>query len=71
MMMNTALIAIGEGGVQPVSQLIIDCNREDKETTNDDDEQPRRWASDDDDDLIWFDDDELKRDWERKCLLRL
>ena len=43
-MMNTAAIVIGEGGVQPISQLVTGCGRKDKETTADDDdvEQPRR-----------------------------
>lgn len=68
MMMNTAAIAVGEGGVQPVSQLIIGAthDREDKETTDDDDdddEQPWRWASDDDDDWSqWASDDEGLRE---------
>ena len=53
MMMNIAAIAIGEGGVRPIPQLVTGCGRKDKEMmTDDDDEQPRRWASDDDDDLI-------------------
>ena len=64
MMMNTAAITIGEGGVQPVSQLVIGRGGKDKETTvdNDDDdvEQPRRWVSDAT--MIWFDEDELKRE---------
>ena len=43
----SATIAIGEGGVQPVSQLVTGCDRKDKETmAGDDVEQPRRWASD-------------------------
>ncbi|KAH9724555.1 Hydrolase 4 domain-containing protein [Citrus sinensis] len=55
-----AAIAIGEGGVQPTSQLVIGRAKEDKETTTDyDDEQPQRWANDENDDE---DEDELKRD---------
>ena len=50
MMMNTAAIAIGEGGVQPVSQIVIGRGRKDNETTVDDDdddvEQPQIWVSD-------------------------
>ena len=52
-MMNTTAIAIaiaiGEGGVQPVLQLVTSRGRKGKEATADDDvevEQPRRWASD-------------------------
>ena len=51
-MMNTAAIAIGKGGVQPVSQLVTSRGEKGKETAADDDdddvevEQPRRWASD-------------------------
>lgn len=53
MMMNTAVIEIGEGGVQPTSQLVIGRAKEDTETTTDyDDEQPRRWANDENDDLM-------------------
>ena len=66
-MMNTAAIAIaiGEGGVQPVWQLLTGRGRKGNEMTADDDdddvevEQPRRWASDAT--MIWLDEDELKR----------
>lgn len=52
-MMNTAVIVIGEGAVQPTSQLVIDRAKEDKETTADyDDEQPWKWANDENDDLM-------------------